>query len=132
MSELIKFSYWFNPYGSYFSTITFWLLLTAFIVSAVAGVYLLIVRDKKTKHNGLLKKTYTICLHWLNSFGFAGLVLFGLRHYRVPYLGMRIWLALWVLICFIWLLTIVKYLIIDVPAKKKKFLEEQELKKYQP
>jgi hypothetical protein len=56
MSELIKFSYWFNPYGSYFSTITFWLLLTAFIVSAVAGVYLLIVRDKKTKHNGLLKK----------------------------------------------------------------------------
>lgn len=132
MSELLKFSYWFNPFGSYFSTAMFWLLLIIFAVSAILGIVLLVLRDKKTKHNGLLKKTYTISLHWLNSFGFVGLILFALRHYRVPYLGMRIWLAIWMLICFIWLLTILKYLFVEVPAKKKKFLEEQELKKYQP
>ena len=130
MSELLTFSYWFNPFGDYFSTLTFWLLLVIFSVSAIAGIYLLITRDKKTKHNGLLRKMYTVCLHWLNSFGFASLVLFAFRHYRIPYFGMRIWLTIWLLICFVWLLTILKYFLVDVPEKKKKFEQEKEIKKY--
>lgn len=132
MSELLTLTYWFNPFGNYFSTPTFWILLVVFVLAAIAGVYLLVTREAKTKHNGLLKKTYTVCLHWLNSFGFVGLILFALRHYRVPYLGMRFWLIAWVLICFVWLLVIVKYLLVEVPEKKKKFIQDQELKKYQP
>jgi len=130
MSELLTNTYWFNPFGDYFSTPAFWTLLIIFSASAILGIYLLATRAAKTKHNGLLKKTYTICLHWLNSFGFAGLVLFGFRHYRIPYLGMRVWLGVWILICFVWLLTIVKYFLVDVPEKKKKFEQENEIKKY--
>lgn len=130
MSELLTFSYWFNPYGAYFSTFTFWFLLLVFIVCSIVGVYLLVTREKKTKHNGLLKSVYTVSLHWLNSLGFVGLILFALRHYRVPYFGMRVWLILWLLICLVWLLVVIKYLLIEVPKKKKEYLEKNSFKKY--
>jgi len=130
MSELITFTYWFNPYGAYFSTFTFWFLLTTLSISALAGIYLLVVREKKTKHNGLLRNIYTTILHWLNSLGFVGLILFAFRHYRVPYFGMRVWLILWLLICLVWLLVIVKYLLIEVPKKKKEFEEKSKINKY--
>jgi cell division protein FtsW (lipid II flippase) len=132
MSELLQYNYWFNVFGSRFSIISFWSLLIIFVLAGAAGLILIYIRQKKCKHNGLLKKITTIILHWLNSLAFVGLLLFVFRYLQIPYFGMRIWLAIWLVICFIWLLVIIKYLIIEVPKRKKAFIIEQELKKYQP
>jgi uncharacterized membrane protein len=62
----------------------------------------------------------------------AGLILFFLKYQRIPYLGMRLWLILWLAACAIWLGFIVKYIIIDLPRLREEKKQKEQLLKYIP
>jgi hypothetical protein len=55
-----------------------------------------------------------------------------LKQQRAAYLGMRVWLMLWLLVCFIWLLFIIKYIVKEVPRIKEERLARKEFDKYLP
>jgi len=129
--NILNFSFWFDVFPLPFMPVIFWSLigvLAAAVLLAIAG---LIIRRKKMS-DLLLKRVWSKLIHWGFSFGLIGLFLAFLKQERVPYLGMRLWLAIWLLACFIWLAFVLKYIFLDVPKMRKEKQERDQLLKYIP
>jgi len=130
-NQLLKFSYWFDTYPLFFTPVFFWVLLSLFLALTILGTYLA-VRVSKQKMDSLKKKIFSKFFHWSLSAGIAGLILVFFKQQRTPYLGMRIWILIWLIICFIWLIFVLKFLFRQVPKIKKEQQEKQEFEKYLP
>jgi len=128
---MLTLSYWFDTYPFFFTPIFFWGFLGLFMIAIVFGAICLKIITKgkvnKTSHKVWLKLR-----SWSFSLGIVGLILVFFKQQRTPYLGMRIWLLVWLIICLIWLIFIVKYLLINVPKIKKEEIEKKEFEKYLP
>jgi hypothetical protein len=74
------------------------------------------------------KKLYHLCL----TMGIIGLVYLFFAWQGAALLAARFWLAIWALTLIIWLIFIWKYLIKEVPNKRKEIDQKRQFQKYIP
>ena len=105
------------------------------VAIAYAVISLIILKFTFLKKKSSDKLVQAIWIK-LASFGFSlgivGLILGFLKHQRAPYLGMRLWLSLWLLICLVWLLFILKYIFLEIPKIRRARQAKAEFEKYLP
>ena len=130
MNQLLNFSFWFDVFPLTFIPIFLWLAIILFCSAIVFSLFFL-WRSKKS-HDYILKKTWFKFYSWSLSFGLVGLLLTFLKEERIAYLGMRVWLVLWVLACLIWLGFILKFVLLEIPKMKEEKRKQAEIKKYLP
>jgi len=128
---MFTLSYWFDTYPDFFTPIFFWIFLGFFAATALFGVICLRILAKE-KLDKIYRSTWSKLRNWGFSSGITGLIWVFFKSQRTPYLGMRIWLAVWLIICLVWLGFIIKYLLFTVPKAKKAALEKKEFEKYLP
>jgi len=87
---------------------------------------------KRKSVNVLYKKFFQKTANFLFTFSIVGLLLLFFRYQLIPYLGMRGWTMLWWLASIVWLVFVFKYLLIDLPKKKKEQQLKEEFEKYLP
>lgn len=131
MNQIFQVSFWFDAFPLPFTTTAFWILLCLFLAGLALGFVGLFFQTKFLTDK-LVKKLWLKLTSFGFSFGLAGLVLFFLKYQRIPYLGMRLWLILWLLACVIWFGFIVKYIIIDLPKAREEKKQKEQLLKYIP
>lgn len=131
MSQFFQLSFWFDIFPLPFTPATFWTVLGLFLAGLALGVVTLFFQ-KKFSANKLVKRIWVKLTGFGLSFGLAGLFLTFLKQQRISYLGMRIWLGLWLLVCLVWLGFILKYIVLDMPKLKGEKKKKEELEKYLP
>ena len=129
MSNLLDLSFWFDFIPLPFNRTAFYMVTGLFVLGILWGIISLIYK-KKNKNNSLTQKIWIKLANFGFSFGIVGLILVFLKQQRTPYLGMRIWLAVWILVCLVWLAFILKYIFIEVPKIKQQQKEKAEFYKY--
>ncbi|MFA6305098.1 MAG: hypothetical protein WCV73_04545 [Patescibacteria group bacterium] len=130
MTRLLQLSFWFDVYPLPFYQVAYWLFGGLFIACLVFGIFAL-VRSQKLG-NKLVIKVWSKLGNFGLSFGIVGLILLFFKQQRLPYLGMRFFLGLWLLVCLVWLGFILKYLLVDLPKLKAEKKYKDELLKYIP
>ncbi len=130
-NNILQLSFWFDLRPSFFTPIFFWFFIILFIIILLFALFSTYLLKNRLK-SGTSKIVWTKLLHLSYSTSTVGLILVFLKQQRASYLGMRVWLFLWLLICFIWLLFIIKYLIKEVPRIKRERQERREFEKYLP
>ena len=131
MIRLLQPSFWFDAYPLPFNQPAFWVFTGVFLAGIALGFILYYLQAKKLGDK-LLLKAFRKFTNFGFSFGMVGLILVFFKHQRVPYLGMRIWLTLWLLACLGWLIFILKYALLDLPKLKKEKERQKEFEKYLP
>lgn len=131
LNNLLKFSYWFDVPASFLTPNIFWILISIFAVAIIVGI-ISSVFSSKNKKDKLKKKLWSKFISWGYTVGIVGLILTFLKQQKTPYLGMRIWLLVWLLFSFVWLIFILKFVILKVPKIKKEQREKEEFEKYLP
>lgn len=124
-------SFWFDRYPLPFFELALWVALAVLVLATACGAWFKWQANKK----GLEKLAKTVWQKLGNLFlslGLVGLIFLFFKQQRLPYLGMRIWLGLWLVACAIWLGFIVKYIIVDLPKAKEEKKMKDELLKYIP
>ncbi|MDP2586239.1 MAG: hypothetical protein Q8P32_00490 [Candidatus Komeilibacteria bacterium] len=131
MSQFLQLSFWFDKYPLPFFALAMWVALGVLIAAVAFGAW----SKWQSNKNGLDKLTKIV---WQKlgslflSFGIVGLILMFFKQQRVPYLGMRFWLALWLVICLVWLAFILKFIFKEIPRIKEERKKQAEIKKYLP
>ena len=131
MNRLLQTSFWFDVQPLPFNNIAYWIIAGVFLAGIIFAIIGLGFK-KKNKENKLAFKVWSKLTNFGFSFGIVGFILVFLKQQRVPYLGMRVWLILWFLICLVWLVFILKYIIIEVPRLRKEKEVHKEKEKYIP
>lgn len=131
MNNILRFAYWFDAYPLPFNQTTFYLVSLVFLSGIILGVIAQLLK-RKNRQNVLVGRIWQKLYVFGYSFGAVGYILFFLKQQRAPYLGMRLWIGLWLVACLVWLVFILKYIFIEVPKVKKIKKEKEELKKYLP
>jgi len=130
MNQLFNFSFWFDVLPLPFMPAFLW---GAIIVFGLGIVFSLVCIFFSKKSSGYILKKVWLKLHtWSLSFGLVGLLLAFLKEQRISYLGMRVWLVLWILICLVWLVFILKFVLLEIPKMKEEKRKQAEIKKYLP
>ena len=130
-TNVLQLSFWFDVRASVFTSLLFWIFTIFFILVLAFAIYSTYFLKKKAK-GGTTQVIWTKLSYLTYSTGIVGFILMFLKQQRAAYLGMRVWLMLWLLICFIWLLFIIKYIVKEVPRIKEERLARKEVDKYLP
>lgn len=129
-SKLFNLEYLFLPRNYEGFSLPFLIGLLAFFGLSI--VWAIWSGMKKNKAGAVYKRAWGKWQIWGWTNGITGLLLVGFREANAIYLGSRIWLFLWLLIALIWLLTIIKFMIKDLPAQRKEREKEKEFQKWLP
>ena len=124
MIRFIQPSFWFDRYPWPFLATAMWIALGVFVVALALGIWFKL-RANKTGLDKLSAVIWGKFGNWSLSLSIVGLILLFFKQQRVPYLGMRAWLGLWLLICLVWLGFIVKYIIKEIPRINVMALESK-------
>lgn len=132
MNSLLNLSFWFDVKPLPIDPLIFWIFLIVCLAVLILGIVAYLLKTKKFKEKILARNIWTKIGNWSISFGIIGLILVFLKQQRVLYLGMRIWFVFWLIIFFIWLVFILKYIFVEVPKVKKEREKKKEFEKYLP
>lgn len=132
MQRFFQFNFIFDRYPTGVHLLTFYVILAVFIIALIIGFYSAFLANKKVKNDKIIAKFYNKLSNWGLWCGVIGLLITFFRYERSPYLGMRIWSILWLLIYFFWLAYLLKYLIIELPKQRTDFQKKKEFEKYLP
>lgn len=130
-TNLLKFSYWLDVRPLFFTPVIFWILFGFFMAAVVLGAASSLIISKN-KQNKFKKKIWVKVSSWGYTAGLIGLLLIFLKQQRAPYLGMRVWIFLWLIYSFVWLALILKYIFIKVPKIRREQKQKEEFEKYLP
>jgi len=130
MNQLLNFSFWFDVLPLPFMPVFLWATIIFFGLAIIFSLVCLWLRKKSEGY--IVKKTWFKLYSWSLSLGLVGLFLTFLKEERIAYLGMRVWLVLWVLICLVWLIFILKFVFLEIPKMKEEKRKQAEIKKYLP
>ncbi|HLC64304.1 MAG TPA: hypothetical protein VJK25_03100 [Patescibacteria group bacterium] len=130
MSNILTLSFWFDVYPLPFNEAAYYIIGLVLLLGVFLGVVGKILKSKGQV--GLIRTVWAKLTNFGFSFGIIGLVLVFLKQQRAPYLGMRLWLILWLAICFVWLLFILKYIFLEIPRIKQANKQRAEFDKYLP
>ena len=130
MSNLLNWSFWFDAYPLPFNQAAYYALGAIFLLAIALGVVSRILKKKSA--DKLVQAVWSKLASFGFSLGIVGLILAFLKHQRAPYLGMRLWLSLWLLICLAWLVFILKYIFLDIPKIRRAKQAKAEFDKYLP
>jgi len=131
MINWLKLDYLFTNYMAPISSATFKLATIVYLLFFIAAIVFSFIRKGK-EIDKLYVRLFQRLGNWCFSLSIVGLLLMFFRHQLVPYLGMRAWSLLWWLICAIWMIYILKYLLVNIPKQKKKLKIKEEFEKYLP
>src|SRR3989338_961283 len=101
MNQLLQWSFWFDARPLPFNSNFLWIIVGVFAGAIIFAI--ISSRLRKQKTGPLHWQIWSKLLHLSLSFGLVGLLLVFFKEERIIYLGMRVWLILWVLICLVWL-----------------------------
>ncbi|PIT87924.1 MAG: hypothetical protein COU31_00365 [Candidatus Magasanikbacteria bacterium CG10_big_fil_rev_8_21_14_0_10_40_10] len=128
-SNLYHIDYWFGQPGAadgqalYFFMLVFLLLIAGGIGIRIAVFYLADrIRQIIFRKFGAYGMTM----------GVLGIIWLFVRQQNVPFLSMRFWLLCWLLLAVWWLIKILEYIVLRVPAIKKEKAERERVQKYLP
>lgn len=130
MIQFFRPSFWFDAYPLPFEPRAFWAALAVLLAALLFGFFTVWRRQKLM--DKLNQKIWQQFGNLAFSFSFVGFILFFLKQQRTPYLGMRIWLSLWLLICLAWLFFILRFIVKETPRIKEEKRKQAEIKKYLP
>jgi len=132
MNQFFQLSFWFDAHPLPFIQPLYWVLLAICLLALVLGFLTSVLKLKKYKNKRLALITLAKLEAWLYSLSIVGLILIFLKYQRVAFLGMRVWLGLWLLVWLVWLAFIFKYIFAEVPRIKKELEKKREFEKYLP
>jgi len=132
MEKFLTLSFWLDAHPVFFSLPAYWTLLIVCLAAIAFGLVSTYLTIKVYQPRSLANSLWTRLGSWAYGFGLVGLLLTFLKQQRTPYLGMRLWFALWFLGFIVWLGFILKYIFIEVPKIKKEQQKKKELEKYLP
>lgn len=127
---MLNLYFWFDVRPSVFVPVIFWVLLVVFVALVLAAIYLSWRSKKNYKETRNFGKLFAKLVNWSTTVGVVGLILVFFKQSHIVYLGMRIWLALWLVIAVVWLGFIVKYYLVEVPKIRKEIEQKEQLRKY--
>ncbi|HBR13468.1 MAG: hypothetical protein A2260_04455 [Candidatus Komeilibacteria bacterium RIFOXYA2_FULL_45_9] len=128
---MLTLSYWFDAYPQFFLPVFLWLFLGFFAVALALGfVCLRVLAGGKVSK--VARRVWSKLRNWGFSLGFVGLILVFFKQQRTPYLGMRVWILLWLIIGAVWLAFILKFIFVRMPKIKKELEAKKEFEKYLP
>jgi len=130
MIRFIQPSFWFDRYPWPFEPIAFWVALAVLILVLLFGIFTVWRRQRLM--DKINQKIWQKFGNLFFSFSVVGLILLFFKQQRLPYLGMRAWLGLWILICLAWLVFIIKFIIKEIPQIKEAKKQRAEIRKYLP
>lgn len=107
-----------------------WIFGYLFITLFAVGIIVLIVR-RFVAHT-TVKKLYSKFVHKDLTLGISGLVWLGMRYENIPIFAKRFWAGALLVILFIWIIWILKYLIFDFAKDKGEYDQNQLKSKYLP
>ncbi len=131
MDKFLQLSFWFDTYPSPFSPVIFWICLGLFAFGLALAIVSLVLQ-KKFRADKITFTVYEKLKNFGFGFGSVGLILTFFKQQQAIYLGMRIWLALWLLASLLWLGLVLKYLLFKAPALRLEKKKKEELRKYLP
>lgn len=129
-SNLLKFDYWFEARTIPLGPVTLKILLVILLAALILAI-IISFRKAKIKEK-LENRLFGKLANWLYSLSIVGLIFLFFRQQSVPYLGMRFLIALWFLICLVWLIFILRFIIVKIPKIKEEKQKKLELEKYLP
>lgn len=127
--NLFYWSYWFSqPYIARGTVFTAW--LWAFLLLVLAGLVAKILSQyqKFEPQRKFFGRIASLGL----TMGLTGLVWFGLRQQRIPFLAWRVWLLLWVVVFVVWAWKILVYAVKRMPTIKREQAQRLQREKYLP
>jgi len=132
MNKFFDLNFWFDIRPSIFTGYSIWLFLGLALVGIILGFIALYLQKKYRQTDKISMKIWKKLSNLGFSFGIVELILMFFKQQRAPYLGMRIWLFLWIIISLVWLVFILKYIFKTVPQLRAEKQRQADLKKYLP
>ncbi len=129
LKNFFHFSYWFTqPDAAVYGVRAFWIAF--FIILLAAGVALLILRAFKSEN--AVRLVLSRGANALLTLGILGLLWFVFRQQNVAILSMRFWMLVWVVAAVIWFGSVLRYVVLRMPAIKAENREREIREKYLP
>lgn len=131
LKKIIDFSYLTNRQPDPNSELIFFLSIVFGALILASGIaWLVFIRREQTQPvlTGLRRRL----VRWLFTSGFVGLFLIFFRATGIPFLGMRLWLLLWLLASLGWFVTVCQYLLKTLPKERSLYQEQQLRDRYLP
>lgn len=125
--SLLSLSFWFNLRPGSMPATYRNILLGVAISLLISAVIFFVLKRRK----GFYKKIFINLYDFSVSNAFFGLLLLFFNYELVPFFSARFWFLIWVISAIIWLYYILKKLK-EIPEKKRKSEEVDEIKKYLP
>lgn len=130
MKQLLEFSYWFELWPGNLN-LPFW---RAVIVGAGGELVIAVVASVMMRRakDPLAKKVWRRFGTWGYTTGIISLLLAFFRFQNAYFLSMRFFIFAWLAATLVWLLIIVKFIIRDMPRRRKAMADRAEFSKYLP
>ena len=129
---LLTLNFWFDrtppPIGDLFQQIFFY----GFGGMVALSLIITVLVRKKKKTDPWVAKGFQKVSSWCLTMGIAGLALFFFSFEQVPFLSMRFWYLIWLIIALAWLVWIIRFFVRVIPTEKSKINQKKELEKYIP
>lgn len=105
------------------------ILAVVFGVFVVAG---LLCKISAKKIDALKAKGFNRLFHLLFTMGLLGGLYLFFAWQGAALLSARFWLIIWLLVTLVWIFFIIKYLVLEVPAKRREIDQRRRFEKYLP
>jgi len=129
---LLTLDYWFDtrPGGlePFFQEFFFYFFIALVAAALVVGI----LAKRKKKSDPWVARGLQRLSSWCLTMGVAGLVIFFFTYEKLPYLSMRFWYMVWVIVAVVWLIQIIIFFTKTVKNEKKKISEQKNIEKYLP
>lgn len=129
--NLLSLNFWFQIQPPMFLYWTGLVMLVVFTVMILVGLFARIYAVKSNLEK-LVRRAVSRTGTMLLTMGLVGWLLYGLVYESVPILSMRIWLLAWLICLGIWIWSIMRYVRVEIPAKKEMAAERERMNKWIP
>lgn len=106
-------------------------LVVAFLAFSVVGIGVKVYGSKSGMEK-LMRRAVERAGNLLVTMGLLGLLWWAVTYEKVPLLSMRIWIIGWLVLTGYWVWRIVKYVRVEVPAKRNMAKEREQYEKWLP
>lgn len=127
----MSLNFWFQMQPPSFLAwvgITLLVVFTAMVIVGIAAK----IYAAKSSLDKFLRRAVQRAGTLLLAMGLLGLFICFFTYEQVPILSMRIWLLVWLLSTVLWAWSIVKYVRVEIPAKRELMAERERINKWIP
>lgn len=129
---LIKPSFWFELQPDALTPSSEQMLFIFFGALVILGAITRILARHRRKDDKHLVAMYKKVGQMLLTMGILGLTIFFFAFERLYFIGARFWFLLWGIGLIVWIVQIVRFAKVTVPAKRQAQLKGREQERYMP